>query len=331
MAVQRLKLRMLYIYQILMEETDEEHILTAGELIDRLKARYGVEDDRRSVYGDIDTLIEFGVDVIKVKGNDHGYYIGERQLEPAELKILVDAVQVSKFLTQKKSEQLIRKLECLTSRPLAKHLQEQVVLTARPKAKNETVFYNIDAIHTAIYKNRQIQFQYAEWTVQKEYRLRKNGAYYKVSPWALIWDDENYYLNACDSGSGIMKHYRVDKMVHIDITDESREGKEQSREFNPADFEKKTFGMFAGRDASVTLQGENRLVGVIIDRFGTDIMIIPADAEHFRVTVPVTVSQQFFGWMTAIGKGLKIVRPDDVREQYLAYVREIMEGYDGGK
>ena len=305
MAVQRLKLRMLYIYQILMEETDEEHILTAGELIDRLKARYGVEDDRRSVYGDIDTLIEFGVDVIKVKGNDHGYYIGERQLEPAELKILVDAVQVSKFLTQKKSEQLIRKLECLTSRPLAKHLQEQVVLTARPKAKNETVFYNIDAIHTAIYKNRQIQFQYAEWTVQKEYRLRKNGAYYKVSPWALIWDDENYYLNACDSGSGIMKHYRVDKMVHIDITDESREG--------------------------VTLQGENRLVGVIIDRFGTDIMIIPADAEHFRVTVPVTVSQQFFGWMTAIGKGLKIVRPDDVREQYLAYVREIMEGYDGGK
>ena len=176
----------------------------------------------------------------------------------------------------------------------------------------------------------------ANFDTSKLMQLKKTleprfDGYIETSPWALAWDDENYYLNACDSGSGIMKHYRVDKMVHIDITDESREGKEQSREFNPADFEKKTFGMFAGRDASVTLQGENRLVGVIIDRFGTDIMIIPADAEHFRVTVPVTVSQQFFGWMTAIGKGLKIVRPDDVREQYLAYVREIMEGYDGGK
>ena len=217
MAAKETKLRLLYIYQILLEETDEEHILSAADLLDLLERRYDITADRRSIYGDIDTLKAFGTDIVTVKGDDHGYYIGARDFELAELKILVDSVQVSKFITRKKTEQLIAKLKLLTSRHQAKTLQKQVILTGRPKAVNETILYNVDAIHTAIFGNRQVTFQYAEWTMGKALALRKNGASYLVGPWALIWDDEFYYLVAYDHNYGQERQYRVDKMRNIEI------------------------------------------------------------------------------------------------------------------
>ena len=328
MAVRETKLRLLYIYQILLEETDEEHVLSAAGLLDILDSRHGIQADRRSIYGDIDTLKEFGLDIVTVKGNDHGYYIGSRDFELAELKILVDSVQVSKSITRKKTEQLIGKLKLLASRHQAKSLQKQVILTGRPKAVNETVLYNVDAIHAAIYDNHQVTFQYAEWTMKKSMVLRKNGAAYLVSPWALIWEDEFYYLVAYDHNSGQERHYRVDKMRNIEILEEEREGQKYITDFDAVDFGKRTFGMFTGKTESVTMTGQRHLAGVILDRFGRDVMMVPADADHFRVTVDITTSPQFYGWLSSFGGEVEIVRPDHVRREYIAYLKKILELYE---
>ncbi|MGO5313265.1 helix-turn-helix transcriptional regulator [Bilifractor sp. LCP21S3_A7] len=328
MAVQRQKLRMLFIYSILREMTDEDHILSASELGNILKGRYNIETDRRSIYGDIDTLREWGADIVIRKGRDHGYFIGEREFEIPELRMLVDAVQVSKSITEKKSGELIEKLIGFVGEPQRKLLEKQIILYNRPKAKNETVFYVTDAIHSAIYENRQITFQYVEWTVRKEYRFRRNGARYRVSPWALIWDDENYYLIAYEKESDMMRHYRVDKMMNLEIEPEPREGKNLAKDFDPAVFEKKTFGMFSGEDVRVTLICDNRFAGVIIDRFGIDSILIPAGADRFTVMVPVTVSPQFFGWLTALGSGIQILRPERIRRAYLEYLGQVAERYD---
>ena len=176
-----------------------------------------------------------------------------------------------------------------------------------------------------IHDNRQIGFKYCEWTVKKELVRKKDGAEYVVSPWALTWDDENYYLVAYDADAEKIKHYRVDKMQDIRVKEAARLGKEHFKDFDLAAFARKKFGMYGGQDRSVTLEGENRLVGVVIDRFGTDLMIFPHDDEHFRVSVTITVSPQFFGWLAGIGKGIRISWPEDVREEYKSYLREIID------
>lgn len=322
MAIQESKLIICYIYRILMEESDEAHPLTAEDLSRRLKEDHRLTVDRRSIYNAIDTLTAAGVDIIKLKGSTHGCFIGSREFDLAELKMLVDAVQVSQGLSENKSGQLIEKLEHLTSRSQARQLQRQVLLSSRPKAKNENVFYAVDTIYTAIDRNRKISFQYAEWTPEKTFRLRKNGEIYIVSPYALIWDDENYYLVAWSDEHQEERHYRVDKMRHVECLEEERV---RTEAFNPAAFEKKTFGMFSGEDAEVTLACDNHLAGVILDRFGSDIMLIPTPGQDsFHVRVPVTVSRQFFGWVTAIGSELRIIGPENVREAYHAYLEDIL-------
>ena len=194
----------------------------------------------------------------------------------------------------------------------------------RIKADNDAIYANVDALHEAIRKNRQIGFKYCEWTVRKELVQKKNGAEYVVSPWALTWDDENYYLVGYEEASEKIKHYRVDKMQEIRVKDEPRLGKERFKDFDLAAFARKTFGMYGGEDRKITLEGENHLAGVVIDRFGTDVMMRPYDREHFHASVTVTISPQFFGWLAGIGKGIKICRPEDVREEYREYLRGII-------
>ena len=209
------KLRTLYLMEILLERTDDEHMLNASELCTILEQEYGISTDRRTIYTEMEILDKFGLDVQQKKGKCPGYYIGARDFELPELKLLLDAVQSSKFITEKKSKELIQKLEKLCCKSDADMLSKYVFIVNRPKTENETVYYNVDYIHTAIYENKQIKFHYAEWTVKKELKLKKNGAFYVVSPWALTWDDENYYLVAYDAAVGIIKHYRVDKMRDV--------------------------------------------------------------------------------------------------------------------
>ena len=236
-------------------------------------------------------------------------------------------MQSSKFITAKKSEELIRKLESMTGKYEAQQLQRDVFIYNRPKTENETIYYNVDQVHCALHSNAQISFQYAEWTTKKELQLKKNGALYMVSPWSLTWDDENYYLIAYDEAADCIKHYRVDKMQKICVLDECRIGKEQFMDFDLAAFAKKTFGMYGGQDETVTLVCHNSLIGVMLDRFGQDVPLVPMDDSHFYVKPLVAVSQQFYGWLTGLGNLVQIAGPEYVKEEYKVYLADILKNY----
>lgn len=327
MAVQRNKMRLLYLMRILLERTDEEHVMTASELVRALEGEYGIAAERKSIYSDIEALQDFGLDIVQRKGAGAGYCVAGRELEMPELKLLVDAVQASRFITGKKTEELIRKLESFTSKYQAQQLQRQVFIYNRPKTGNETIYYNVDYIHGAISRNVQVAFQYVEWDMKKRLRLRRDGAVYQVSPWALSWNAENYYLIAYEARSGGIRHYRVDRMRNMQVLDVKREGGEIFRDFDLAAFATKTFGMYGGRDETVTLRCRANLAGVILDRFGTDVMMIPEGEEFFRVAVLVSVSRQFFGWAAGIGPELEIAGPGRVRQEYAEYLQELVEQY----
>ncbi len=320
------KLKLLYIMQLLMERTDEEHQVTTQDIIDYLDAQ-GIAAERKSIYTDIDLLIDFGVDIIKRKERPGGYYLASRQFELAELKLLVDAVQASKFITTKKSRELIGKLETLCSRYEARQLHRQVVVTNRTKAVNENIYYNVDMIYNAIAAGVKIRFQYFEWSVNKEMQLRRDGMFYVVSPWLLSWDDENYYLIAVDDRSGAIRHYRVDKMIKIGLLVERRDGKNEFEKFDIAGYSKKTFGMFVGEEETVILSCDSGLTGVMIDRFGKDVALRPRDDGRITARVDVAVSRQFFGWITGLGAAVKIESPEHVAEDYRRYLQEILREY----
>lgn len=320
------KLKILYLAQLLLERSDETHPLTTQEIIDYLAAQ-GIHAERKSIYDDIGALQNFGMDIISIREKPGGYYLASRQFELAELKLLVDAVQASRFVTTKKSRELISKLETLTSRSEAGQLHRQVVVAERGKSSNEQIYYNVDEIYAAMAADCDIRFQYFEWSVRKEMIPRKNGAYYEVSPWLLTWEDENYYLIAYDSTTEILKYYRVDKMLHLTVCDTPRRGKAEFDALDIAGFAKKTFGMFAGDETTVVLQCDASLTGVMIDRFGLDVPMRPTDAGLIRVRANVAVSRQFFGWLTGLGSSVQIVSPPQIRIQYRQYLEDILDRY----
>ena len=321
------KYKLIYIIKYLLENTDENHKVTMSQILAYLEANE-ITAERKSIYDDIDAIQELGIDVQKEKvGRNFYYYVVDRDFEMAELKLLVDAIQSSKFITEKKSQELIKKLGTLVSVHEAKQLKRQVYVAGRAKAINENIFYNVDAIHKAIEENKKVRFQYFQWNTKKEMELRKNGDWYEVSPWALMWEDENYYLVAFDRVAGKIKHYRVDKMLKMSSMDSDREGREIFEQSNVSEYTRKNFGMFAGEEETVKLEVHNGLVGVILDRFGTDTMIIPADKEHFRVNVRVSVSNQFFGWIFGLGDGIKILGPENVKMKMKEEIEKIQKFY----
>lgn len=320
------KLKLLYLTKIFREQTDEEHMLTIAEIIKKLSA-YDVSADRKTLYTDFEELRHFGLDIISQQiGRQHYYYLGAREFELPELKLLVDSVQSAKFITAQKSQKLIKKLEGLVSKYEATQLQRQVYITGRVKTMNESIYYNVDKLHAALSADAQIQFQYYQWNVKKEMELRRGGKLYQVSPWGLMWDDEYYYLVAYDAETDKIKHYRVDKMLRIQITDQKRAGKERYQSFNLPDYTKRIFGMFSGEETKVTLEADNSMAGVLIDRFGKDIMLIPQDGGRFRATVDVAISDQFLGWIVALGT-VKIVGPEAVVKKMQAKVEALSEQY----
>lgn len=327
MANQNQKIKLLTLMRILIEQTDEKHILSAADICKELE-KYDIKAERKSIYNDIAVLQDFGLDIVQQKGGHSGYYIASREFELAELKLLVDAVQASKFITSRKSAELIRKLEHQASKHDAQYLRRDVFIYNRPKSVNETIYYNVDMIHAALRSNSKIAYQYAEWNMRKELQLKKDGAFYVVSPWALTWDDENYYLIAYDEEADKIKHYRVDKMQKMSILKEERVGKQQFQDFDLAAFAKKTFSMYGGRDETVTLLCQNFLAGVVLDRFGTDVIMIPQKDGRFKVKTLVSVSPQFFGWVTGIGGGMEIAGPEHVRTEYKEYLENLFRKYE---
>lgn len=266
------KIKILYLMRVFLERTDEEHPMSVKDLIIYLNS-LGISAERKTIYDDIETLRNFGMDILNRREKPAGFYLASREFELPELKLLVDAVQSSRFITSGKSRQLIGKLESLASVYEARQLRRQVFVENRVKTMNESVYYNIDEIHRALTDNRQISFQYCEWTVEKELRLKKNGDRYCVSPWGLVWQNENYYLVAYDEKCETVKHYRVDKILQIRIEEASRNGRDIFENYDVGELTSRTFGMFGGREETICLEAHNRLVGVVLDRFGRDIMI----------------------------------------------------------
>lgn len=319
------KMKLLHILRILNEKTDEKHYLTAAGLIEELE-KEGIQAERKSIYSDIEELIEYGYDIIHIRSRiNGGYYMGSREFELAELKLLVDAVQASKFITKKKSSELIKKIEKLTSVYEAKSLQRQVYVTNRIKTDNESVYYNIDDIHNAIQNNRRIKFQYMDWTITKELKPRKNGQCYEVSPYALIWADERYYMVGYSAADEEIRHYRVDKIGKVTILNEKREGMDNPGTFDVAAYSNKTFGMYGGEAESVTLGFPENLIGVFIDRFGKDIDIRKREEGYLSVRVNVVLSGQFYGWIAGLGKNVKIMSPESVKLKYCDYLQEVLD------
>lgn len=322
------KQKLLALLDILKKNTDEEHGITMAQIIDELDAQ-GIKAERKAIYMDINVLKDYGY---KIEGNKKGgtyyYSLLSRNFELPELKLLVDAVQASKFISEKRSNELIKKIENQASRYQAKELQRQVYVANRVKTNYESVYCNIDDLNLAINHNSKIQFDYYEWTRDKEMKIRENGKKTDISPWALTWDDENYYMVAFDGESGSIKHYRVDKMRKIKLLDIPRDGKSEFKEFDMALYAKKVFSMFTGNEQNVKIQFDNKLIGVVIDRFGKDVMIIPKDEKSFTINVRVSVSNMFFGWIIGLGAGAKILGPENVVEKLKNEIDRLNKQYE---
>lgn len=322
------KLKILYLLKILTEETDEDHVMGASALLERLLS-YDIRAERKSIYDDIEQLRRFGYDIIYVKSRTQGgYYLGSREFELPELKLLVDAVQASRFMTVKKSRELIGKLEKFAGKEGARQLQRQVYVAGRIKTERENIYYSVDAIHRALQEQVQISFLYMEWGLDGKLHAKHGGKPYRASPWALLWSDEKYYMIGFDGEAGIIKHYRVDKMQDIECTGLKRLGEDAFADFDPAAYANRTFGMYGGRMVEVSLVFKNELAGVVMDRFGKDTTLWPADEGHFSIRVFVAVSGQFFGWLTGFLNGVKLTGPKDVVKDYKNYLEKILSDYE---
>lgn len=329
----RQKFKLLYILKLLNEKTCEDHGVTVNEIIDYL-ASYDIKAERKSIYEDLNILSLFGVDICRTNTKKVEYFIGNRDFELPELKLLVDAVQSSKFITPKKSTQLIKKIEGLTNEYDARKLQRQVVVTNRVKTMNERIYLNIDYVHEAINSKKQISFYYNKWEiskdgVQKIVKVRRNnGERYTVSPWTLSWDDENYYLIAFDSNAQKIKHYRLDKMENIKIHSELEcEGLEQFKEFDIALYSKQVFGMYGGELTDVKIRFDNSLIGVVVDRFSKNIMISVNDNGTFDLSAKVMLSPTFFAWLFTFSDKVELLSPAKAKEEFVTYLDKTREKY----
>ena len=318
------KLKLLYLMRLFLERTDEAHPVTVPELIAAL-GQYGVSAERKSLYDDFEALRHFGLDIVQNGGK---YYVGSRDFELPELKLLVDIVQSSKFITEKKTLSLIKKLEGLASVHDARRLQREVYVRNRVKSMNESVYYNVDEISGAIQQDRAIRFRYFEYTPRKERRFRRDGRFYEASPYALLCDDENYYLLAWDDAAKQMKHYRVDKMTAISPKRTARQGKEAFQALDMSAYGKSVFGMFGGAAQQVRIRFAGHLAGAVIDRFGKEVVLAVEDETHFIATLPVVVSPQFFGWVVGFGAEAEVLSPPDVRQELYDYLQKTASLYE---
>ena len=331
MRYQGQKLKLLYLKEILERKTDETHCLTASQMVEQL-AQKGVRAERKSVYDDLEALEVYGLDIAS-EGRNTGYHLLSRDFELAEVKLMVDAIQSSKFLTEQKSYALIKKLERLCCEYEARSLQHQVYMTNRIKTENNSIHYNVDTIQRAIEADKKIGFKMFGYTREKQIFERRYGRMYGVSPYALIYDDDNYYLLGYDDRHRKIQHYRVDRMKGVSILETEREGKEAFVKLDMAQYEKYTFSMYGpsgGELTPVTMEFYNMMANVVIDKFGHDVGMIPQGKWRFRVTVPVSVSPQFYAWVFGLGKCVEIIEPVNVREGMKRMLEKVTQKYQEG-
>ena len=318
------KLKIFYILDYLERNSGPDHPVRASELISMLENKHNILCERKTVYSDIAALQDYGVDIVSLPGKNGGYYIASRNFELPELKLLIDAVQSSRFLTEKKSRELIEKLCNQCNEHDARLMRRDVVVSGRVKSMNETIYYNVDAIQDAIGQNKQIAFRYFDWGMDGKRKYREKD--YQASPYGLCQDNENCYLLAFSDRHGITS-YRVDRMSDIHTLADNRipcpelTGKALTAHAN------RLFQMYSGDATDVKLRFHKSLVNVVIDRFGRDILLIPDGDEHFVFTVNVAVSPMFLSWVIGFGSKAKILFPQSVIDQCWQMCREAMEQY----
>ena len=318
------KLKILYLMRFFSESSDEDNPVTMGDIIAEL-GRYGIRAERKSVYDDIEALRMFGMDIIGEKRDSYVYYLGSRDFELPELKLLVDSVGAARFISEKKSAALINKLEGLTSRYRAGELQRQVYITDRAKTINETVYYNIDKIHDAITAGKKAAFKYYEYGTDKKRHLRNGGNDYVVSPYSLTISEENYYLVSHYPKHEHLTHFRVDRMSDLRILDENALpiAETAGRNFNLGEYSRKLFNMYSGDTVLVTLLCDKSLINAIIDKFGQNVSVRDK-GELFSVTVNVNISPTFFAWVFMFEGKMRIEAPDDVAAHFNETVKKFL-------
>lgn len=317
------KRRVLNVMKLLLEQTDEQHGMTMSEICNELK-NMGITCERKAVYSDIDALRQFGLDIILTKGSHFGYFVGSRSFELPELKLLVDAVQSSRFITSKKSRQLIGKLEGLASIHEARKLKRQVFIDGRLKTVNENVYYSIDQLYEAIAAEKQVVFRYFEYTLDKRRQFRRNGHLYQVSPYALHWDNDKYYLIAHYQDKGLY-HFRVDKIA--DITPLAESILPLDKQINLVQYVRQSFSMFGGQKERVRVRFAHDLIGVVLDRFGTGTIIEKLDDTSFMAEFDAQVSQTFLSWIFQFGSKAQILAPEGVVGQMGQMIRDLIRLY----
>ena len=317
------KLKILHILDYLQKNSNEDRLVTAQELI-RMLDQKGIRCDRKTVYSDIAALQDYGVDIVSVPGKNGGYYIASRIFELPELKLLIDAVQSSKYLTQKKSRELIEKLCMQCNEQDASLMKRSVLVSGRVKSMNETIYYNVDAIQEAISQNKQITFRYFDWGMDRRRHYREKE--YVASPYGLCQDNENCYLLAHSERYGVTS-YRVDRMSDIALSTQARTPCPELTGKALTEHANRLFQMYSGDAVNVKMRFHKSLINVVIDRFGKDIMLIPDGEDHFNFTVNVAVSPMFLSWVMGFGSKAKILYPQAVVDQCMDLCRQIMSQY----
>lgn len=323
------KLKILNVMNMFFEKTDESHGITMEDIQHELQLK-GIASERKSIYDDISELKYYGLDIKSYQQDGHFYYnLVSRDFEIAELKLLVDIVESSRFITAAKSDRLIKNLEGLASIYDAKELNRDVVVANRVKTMNESIYFSVDAIQEAMKNNRKIRFRYFQWTAEKKMSWHRDGEYYSVSPWTLNWNDGNYYLVGYEDRDGALRHFRIDRMKDIGILDEKREGKSLFSSIDPAIYEKQLFGMFSGELMDVKMEFPDSLAGVVIDRFGKDTIFVPSKRRKgfFNINVRVNVSRQFYGWLFGLGPDARILAPKEAAEGMREAAEAIVKQY----
>lgn len=319
------KIKLLYVMNILLNETDENHPLNANDIIARLD-EMGIVAERKSIYSDISVLLEYGLDIEKSEEYKGGYYIASKSFELAELKILVDAISSSRFISEKKANELVERVAALGNVHDAKELSRQVVVANRNRGRNDKIFYAIDTIYRCIDNNHKMSFKYFNWNAKKDKEYKYNGEAITVSPACLLWFDENYYLVAYSDKRSDIRYYRVDKLEECEELDDRREGVAGIDKKKIAAIARNSFGMYQGKTQTVSITCDNSIVGVFIDRFGQDITINDRKGKS-NIRVELEVGPQFFGWLSGLGDQAYIDGPKEVRDEYKSYVEKILKNY----
>ena len=318
------KLKIFYILDYLQRNSHEDCPVRASDLIAMLDRQHNISCDRKTVYSDIAALQEYGVDIVSIPGKNGGYYIASRNFELPELKLLIDAVQSSRYLTEKKSRELIEKLLTQCNEQDAKLMKRNVLVSGRVKSMNETIYYSVDTIQEAIAQNRQITFRYFDWDFGGKRKFRDRA--YIASPYGLCQDNENCYLLALSDRHGVTS-YRVDRMMDITLLDTPRTPCPELTGAALTAHANRLFQMYSGDAVDVKLRFHKSLINVVIDRFGKDTMLIPDGDEHFNFTVRVAVSPMFLSWVMGFGSKAKILYPQSVADQLCELCREAMSQY----